>query len=851
MIFNRHFWALSLLSLGCVFNPVPVFANVNNLEIGLISSTSLENQAQAFYENGKFPEAVNNLKQAISNYQKQDNFMGQIIAWRNLALVYQKMGAVQESQQAVNESKKHLSKISDSKKRQELLAKTLEVQGQIQLSTGDSQGSLDTWKQVTNIYSQLGDNTGFIRTKINESLSLQSLGLYNQAVKNLTATQKMLNEKPDDLLKAKALLNLGDVLRGVMRLEDAETALNQSLNIAKNLSSDVAISEALISLGKTSRLNPKSEQAINYYQQAIKKSPTPDLLIQSYLQKLDLLLSKSETDTNKLGIDKIQNILTKLPPSRSAVYGRITLAKTILKNEITAKKYQNLILNELSTSLKLSQQLEDKRAESYALGVLGNLYEKNQRYSEAQKLTEKAVLISQSIKATDISYQWQWQLGRILLAQGNRNDAIVAYQQAVTNLKSLRQDLVAISSDLQFSFREDVEPVYRELAGVLLRENPNQEQLKAARQVIEDLQLVELDNFFRDACLNAKPEQIDQVNDPTTAILYTLILPDRLEVIVALPNQPLQNYSQPISQEKLEEKIKDSKRELTKRKTGIIEDSQKLSQEIYNLIFNEELAKKLETSKIKNLVFIADGFLKNIPLATLYDGKKYLIEKYSIALAPSLQLVDIKPLAREEIKLFAGGLSESRTIFGKTFDALPNVLSELEEIQTQFPDGIVLKNQTFIAQNVESKIQQYPAQIVHLATHGEFGSTAETTFILTWDNKLNIEQLNSLISADKKQIRPIELLVLSACQTASGDDRAALGLAGIAVKAGARSTIASLWSVDDEATSILMQKLYQELADSKVTKAEALRRAQLEVLKQKRFQRPYFWSAFVLIGNWL
>ena len=162
-----------------------------------------------------------------------------------------------------------------------------------------------------------------------------------------------------------------------------------------------------------------------------------------------------------------------------------------------------------------------------------------------------------------------------------------------------------------------------------------------------------------------------------------------------------------------------------------------------------------------------------------------------------------------------------------------------------------LKNESFKNSSIETNIKQYPAQIVHLATHGQFSSKAEDTFILTWDGQLNIDQLTNILRSDKKQIRPIELLVLSACQTATGDKRASLGLAGIAVRAGARSTIATLWSVDDQASSLLMSEFYQELTNGKITKSEALRRAQLEVLKQDEFKHPYFWSAFVLIGNWL
>jgi CHAT domain-containing protein len=171
-------------------------------------------------------------------------------------------------------------------------------------------------------------------------------------------------------------------------------------------------------------------------------------------------------------------------------------------------------------------------------------------------LTEKALLLAQSISAADIAYQWQWQLGRILNVQGQRKAAIASYNSAVKTLQSLRSDLVAISSDVQFSFRENVEPVYRELVGLLLQPGTNitQFDLSQARRVIESLQLAELDNFFRDACLDSKPAQIDKI-DTNAAVLYTIILKDSLEVIVALREKPLRHHSIPLPQEEVEAAI--------------------------------------------------------------------------------------------------------------------------------------------------------------------------------------------------------------------------------------------------------------------------------------------------------
>ncbi|HBL10917.1 MAG TPA: hypothetical protein DD379_05835, partial [Cyanobacteria bacterium UBA11162] len=137
------------------------------------------------------------------------------------------------------------------------------------------------------------------------------------------------------------------------------------------------------------------------------------------------------------------------------------------------------------------------------------------------------------------------------------------------------------------------------------------------------------------------------------------------------------------------------------------------------------------------------------------------------------------------------------------------------------------------------------------ATHGQFSSNPEQTFILTWDEKIKVKEFEDLLRfREQGSANPIELLVLSACQTAAGDKRAALGLAGVAVRSGARSTLATLWSVKDQSTAQLMSEFYQELSKG-VRKAEALRTAQLNLLKQPKYEHPFYWAPFVLVGNWL
>ncbi|NMG09336.1 CHAT domain-containing protein, partial [Brasilonema sp. UFV-L1] len=516
----------------------------------------------------------------------------------------------------------------------------------------------------------------------------------------------------------------------------------------------------------------------------------------------------------------------------------------------------------LASAVQQAQSLQDKRAESYAFGTLGNLYEINQQFPEAQKLTEKALFMAQSLHASDIVYQWQWQLGRIHNQQGDQKGAMSYYSQAFNTLQTLRSDLVAINPDMQFSFRESVEPVYRELVALLLQtenesieyqenqkpENPK--NLQQARFVMESLQIAELDNFFRSACLTAKQE-LDPVvdkKDPRSAVFYPIILPDRLEVILKLPNQDLRHYKTVIAEEKVEgvvENLREYLRDVTRTS-----QVKQLSQQIYDWLIQPASA-DLNKSGIKTLVFVLDGVLRNIPISVLYDKQqqKYLVEKYAIAVAPGLQLLEPKPLQKIKLNTLVAGVAAERALENRKFPPLENVPRELKQIQSQVPKTEELLNQKFTENNLQNQLQFAPFAVVHLATHGEFSSDPEKTFVLTWDKLLKVKEFDNLLRvSDTKRSSTIELLVLSACKTALGDKRAALGLAGVAVQAGARSTLATLWSVDDEYTADLMSRFYQELKAG-VNKAEALRRAQLAVFAQQK--SPYFWAPFVLVGNWL
>jgi CHAT domain-containing protein len=273
------------------------------------------------------------------------------------------------------------------------------------------------------------------------------------------------------------------------------------------------------------------------------------------------------------------------------------------------------------------------------------------------------------------------------------------------------------------------------------------------------------------------------------------------------------------------------------------------AQQVYDWLLRPATV-ELERQGIKTLVFVLDGFLRSLPMAILHDGQHYLVEDYNIALTPGLQLLESRSLSPQQFKVLAGGLATAR----QGFSTLPGVEQEINQIQAKISAKVLL-NQEFTRRSFQQRVEAQPFSVVHLATHGQFSSKAQDTFLLTWDDRINVKDLDQLLtgvgkSATQRLREPIELLVLSACQTAKGDNRATLGLAGVAVRSGARSTLATLWSVQDQSTSQLIAEFYRLLTQSGMTKAEALRQAQLSLLNSAQYKHPYYWSAFVLVGNW-
>ncbi|MDJ0594591.1 MAG: CHAT domain-containing protein [Pleurocapsa sp. MO_226.B13] len=781
-------------------------------------------------------------------------------------------------------------------------APELTLQGEQLYQLGEFDSAAKAWQQAANLYQQQGDNQKQNQSLINVSEALQANGRYLKACNTIIQVFKIdrfdcrsltdnnnrdrdfdswlstLKTQLNTLTLTNGLHSFGDILQKLGRPDLSSKILQKALKIARQSSSPETEAAILVSLGNnqqilgertqlvqqnlkfkndspltcTAQVNseaiPFYQQATSLYQQAASKLTSPNTWIKVQLNHLNLLQAMGR---EARAIALAQQILPKveqLPLESNNIYPRINLAK----NLICLQQNSEEIASILTTAIQQAESIGDRRGESYSLGYLGWLYEQNQQIAKAVSSTKQALVIAQSLQAQDIAYKWEWQLGHLLELENDLPGAIAAYSNAVELLQSLRRDLIGIQAETRFYFQEQVEPVYRNLVELLLQTQDNAalklENLQQARTTIESLQLLEIENFLQQACLSPKIE-IDRIidrEDATAAVIYPIILKQQLAIILKLPRQSeLRYYSTAIPQEQLESTIT----QLQYYLPDVTRTSQvnQRSGKIYDWLIRP-LERDLESSKIETLVFVLDGSLRNIPMSVLYDRQQeqYLVEKYAVSLAPGLQLVETQPIHSSRIKVLAAGISQRRLVEGREFTSLTNVRQELSEIRSETAESEELLNRKFTKANLQDELGNNTFSVLHLATHSQFSSQLENTFILAWDRLLQIEDLVNIVQSNN--LNPIQLLVLSACQTAKGDRFATLGLAGITVRAGVTSTIATLWSVDDLATTEIVDRFYEQLNQG-VPKAKAIQQAQLAFLNQDR--RPYFWSPFILLGNWL
>lgn len=759
-------------------------------------------------------------------------------------------------------------------------------QGLQYLNRNQPNEALQLFEEAYSIYKDSNYLQGQNGSLINQSIVLKRMGQYYRACTILTKVLSLnheichgqteyelkIIEQPDLGLEANqqiaALHNLGNNLLLLGQLEAAELALKQAssldptrhditLSLANTYQAQYkdAIDQLSVSTdpaseaAATNKAQAQAQKAITLYESLASSSSHH---VYAQLNALQLILHLGQIESPGLAQlhQRYKHLINPFIQDLLATdFNRFPEAEAVnLQLKLSG------LLNELDQpteafhhardALIKANSLQDFRLRSLAYGTLGKIYRQTEQLEDATKVFTKALKLAQASKEDNLAYQWSWQIAQIYQQQDQQSQAISAYDTSIKHLDTVRTMLISANSGLQFNYKESIEPVYTEYLQLLLSSpNPN---LQLVLQTHQQLQVAELENFLKCGKLEAvsldRPQQSENI-----ARIHIFKLEDKIEVIVqgseglyrhqadsVAVNKNLYNFLRLINSQQFYETPES--------------DIQHYAQALYTHLLAPI---KPYLPQSGSLVFHLDSHFQNLPMALLHDGQSYLLKKYSLQTALNTQLRKIQPTGVEQRNVLFAGLSQVSPSFKQpnvpsNLNPLPEVEQELAGVTKTSNVKSSLLNDEFTTDRLQTALNQ-DTEIVHIASHGQFSSDPQQTFLLAYNEPIKAQKFHDLLN-QKSDIgqASLELLILSACQTAKGDKRSTLGLAGLAIQAGSKNTLASLWLAESSSTAKLITLFYQGLKHN-LPKAEALQQAQLKLMESDQYSHPYFWGNFILV----
>ncbi|MCP4346852.1 MAG: CHAT domain-containing protein [Desulfobacterales bacterium] len=723
---------------------------------------------------------------------------------------------------------------------------------------GDFEHAAKAWENVLVLLDRNQAPGIYMDTLEHLVHAYKAIGFHEKALSALTEALPVVEKSDNRYRNALFLNNLADTYLTLGNLRQAVRITEKAIAEAQLCGQPEILAYILNNTGNMLVMDGNYKEASDIYRECLNLLNNAE---DSDELKAEVSVNAAYTEflTGRIreflkAFDEALQSVRNLPDSYFKAENYITLsllatdaaAKDItLQKELAEKAY-----NILAQAKKTGENLDNPRIISQADGYMGVLYEKQGRFEESLRLTRSAAFFAQQGSFPELLYLWQWQTGRLQNAMQNKEQAVQSYKAAIGTLNPIRLELFRGYRSRKDAFDENIRPVYIGLANIYFKQadaldnrEQHEEKLRQARDIMEILKRAELQNFYKDECVSGSERGkilSDQV-PPHTAVIYPVSLEDRLVVLLGISDS-ITCFNIPVSSRELKKTAKLLRRRLQTRSSNRFI---KQARNLYDWLIGPVEA-HLAANEIDTLVVVPDGALRLIPFSSLYDGGHFLIEKYAVGTVPALSLTSSGTPGSGHAEILLSGISEGV----QEFTPLPGVKDELEDVKKIMNARHMLLNTDFTIPRLTGEFKTNPFSILHMATHGVFGGTAKDSFLLTYDSRLDMNRLENLISLSRFREQKVELLTLSACQTAMGNERAAMGLAGVAVKAGVRTAIATLWFVDDEATSLTIREFYRQLGNTGLSKARALQNAQKKLISGERFWHPIYWSPFLLIGDW-
>lgn len=870
---GRTYWeALTIKTIGDLYidlkkyaealtyeqQSLPIFAKLGDIKQ---SARMLNNIGKSYMKLGDFKSAIAFYEQAIAARKSIQDPIGEAKTFNDLGYAYDTIG---QPKIALDLYQKALTIWQEQRDRKE--------EGNTLRNIGAVYRKLSEYAQALNFYQQALVIHQELRDRRNEGVTLNSIGLlYNnlaQPIKAIDFLQRSLaiaQSFKDLRAQSSIFSNIGLAYRRLNELDKAFKFHFQAFTLAQETGDLSSESVSLNNLASIAIDRQNYDDGINFLQQAL------------------------------IVVRKVGDRLTE-----ATILGNIGLIyKYKGKSDRAFVQFQQALL--------LDREVGNRRGESIVLSNMGGLMVDTERIELAIYFYKLSVNVREAIRKDIRSLSREDQnafkksvadvyrgLASLLLQKGRVMEALQVldllkvqelqdYLQDVkgNEITALGLELLPLEKKLSKQISEielQSTSLNIELTELHKLANPNESQ-KTRISEIEKIQLAasqKLEQFFdspsvktvvHDLQENAIAENLklnsykslqERLQSLTqtakfpqkTALFYPLILGDRLELVLFIPDAPPIRRSVKVTQQDLEKAIAAFRAELQDASSFDVKDS---GNRLYQWMI-QPIAADLQKAHIQTIIYAPDGQLRYIPLAALYDGKQWLIEQYAINHITAINLFRLGSQTVAQPHVIAAAFSQGHYNFNIgdqkfAFTGLPFAGKEVENLGSLIPNTTTLLNSSFQRDAIATPNQNY--NIIHLATHAAFvsGKPEESFILLGNGDRLSLREIQNL------KMPAVDLVVLSACQTALGgvvgSGEEILGFGYQMQRTGAKAAIASLWTVSDGGTQALMDIFYGEISKEKSSKVESLRQSQIAMIRNPKaeFNHPYYWSAFILIGN--
>jgi CHAT domain-containing protein len=866
-----------------------LFVHPSNSQFSSNLATSQQNNIEEFIKQGvqeyrskQYQKALQIYQIALRIAQKQKNKIFEREISQKIGVTHSKLGNYTEALQYLQQS---LSLTQQEGNRSGEASILNDIGGVYQLQ-GNFLKALETFQKTLSIRKQVGDRLGEARTLSNIGATYDALAKYPQAIASHQQALAIFEQQNHRQGIATVLNNLALVQGNLGKYNLAIELYQKSLSIRKEIGDRIGEGQNLNNIGYIYSKLQQNAKAITYYEQALfLRRQINDRLGEALtLNNLGYLYAQTHP---KKALPLLQQALILFQNLGDQSGEGNTLDSLAVTYQIL-DDYPNALPYYLK-ALNIFQEISDRSNQGNTLSNIGKLFVKQKQIEIAILFYKQSVNMRESIRRDTKTLSKEEQksylstvekdyrnLADLLLNQDRILEAqqvldLLKVEELNEYLKNVRgisktaqgvdirqpeQNIIALATELSSLQQKDREGKLNQseeqrLAQLVQTEQDHNKQFNSflnspeIKKLITELRRVEdQQNLNLSSYRKLQKDVLTQI--PKALLLYPLILDDRIELIIINAKTPPLRRTVNIKREQLNQEIVDF---LSGLRDSGSEDVKEPAQKLYKLLI-QPFEAELKELKIDTIIYAPDGQLRYIPLSALYDGKQWLVEKYRVnnITAESLTSFAPKPLAKPRIFAGAfGGKAGDKTRAG--FTGLPATLTEVQKIASLFPNTTTFTEAEFSKQITETKANSHT--ILHLATHGQLSvGTPEDSFILFGNGeKATIREIQDW------SLSNVDLVILSACQSGIGSKLGTgveiLGLGYQMQAAGARVAIASLWLVSDEGTQALMTAFYRELQKGDVTVTEALRRAQVALIKSPKYNHPNYWSAFFAIGNGL